>query len=196
MNAVILGFDVVLQTLRVVAFAAGVATALVALLSFLVRTRRLSPFGPVARFVRGSVDPLLAPVERRVVRAGGQPATAPWWALAAVVGGAIILLSLLGFVRNQLLGAAYAMGAGPRGIFAMFIGWTFALLRIALLVRVVSSWFQISPYSRWVRWAFPLTDWLLRPLRQIIPPLGMIDISPIVAYFALSLLEGLLLRAI
>jgi YggT family protein len=41
-------------------------------------------------------------------------------------------------------------------------------------------------------WSFPATDWLLRPLRRIIPPLGVIDITPIAAYFALQILEWLL----
>ena len=44
--------------------------------------------------------------------------------------------------------------------------------------------------SRWVRWSFVLTEPILRPLRKIIPPLGMIDITPIVAYFLLRLLQS------
>jgi YggT family protein len=43
-----------------------------------------------------------------------------------------------------------------------------------------------------------LTEWLLAPLRRIVPPLGMIDITPLVAYFLLVIAEraamGLLLR--
>ena len=35
-----------------------------------------------------------------------------------------------------------------------------------------------------------LTEWMLRPLRSVIPPLGMFDVSPLVAYFVLVLLEG------
>ena len=74
----------------------------------------------------------------------------------------------------------------------LLVHWTFTLLQIALLVRVISSWFQISPYSGWVRWSFALTEWMLAPMRQIIPTLGMIDITPIIAYFVLRLLEGLI----
>jgi YggT family protein len=70
------------------------------------------------------------------------------------------------------------------------VTWTFSLLRIALLVRIIASWFQLSPYNRWIHWSVSLTEWLLRPLRSIIPPFGMIDVSPIVAYFILTLLES------
>jgi YggT family protein len=76
------------------------------------------------------------------------------------------------------------------------VGWTFAVLKIALFVRVISSWFRTSPYSPWIRWSFTLTEWLLRPLRQVVPAVGMIDITPIVAYFVLWLVEGFVMAAL
>ena len=54
-----------------------------------------------------------------------------------------------------------------------------------------SSWFRISPHSPWIRWTFALTEWLLRPLRRLLPPFGMMDLSPIAAYFLLRVLEWL-----
>jgi len=62
----------------------------------------------------------------------------------------------------------------------------------ALLVRVLSSWIRVSPHSRWLRWAFVLTEPILSPLRRIVPTIGMIDITPIVAYFVLRLLQWLI----
>ena len=82
--------DALLAVLRPVFFWAAVALAVVFAVDWLVRTRRISPFNPVARFFRRTVDPLMLPVERRIVRAGGTPAHAPWWALALVVVGGII----------------------------------------------------------------------------------------------------------
>lgn len=188
--------EAIIRVLRGALLVVGVGVAALAGLTHLVRTRRLSPFGPVARFVRGSVDPMFVPMERRVVRAGGRPATAPWWTVAAVAIGGIVLLSLLGFVRDQLLTATSALSRGPGGIVVLLVHWTFAVLQVALLVRVLSSWIPRAAYSPWVRWTYPLTDWLLRPLRRILPSLGPVDISPIVAYFALTLGERLVLGAI
>ena len=170
--------------------------ALVALIDWLVRTRRLNPFNPVARFFRRVVDPAIAPVERRVVRAGGMPHAAPWWTVVAVVLGGIVLLAALRFVHTQLLLATAMADAGPRGILILLVRWTFAILQIAILARVVSSWLRVSPFAWWVRWSFALSEPILRPLRAVIPPLGMIDITPIIAYFALSLLQPLVLGAI
>jgi YggT family protein len=183
-------FDTVLRGLRGVLFVVAVVLFVVFAVDWLVRTRRISPFSPIARFVRRAVDPLIMPVERRIVRAGGSPVSAPWWTLVAVVVGGILLIVGLDFVRGLIVSAAFSATRGARGFYHLLVSWTFGILQLALIVRIISSWFQISPYNRWIRWSYPLTEWLLRPLRSVIPPLGMIDISPIVAYFILALLEG------
>jgi YggT family protein len=43
--------------------------------------------------------------------------------------------------------------------------------------------------------AYRLTEWFLGPLRGVLPSIGMVDISPMVAYFGLSLLRGIVLGA-
>lgn len=186
----------IVGVLRIVFFGAAAVLAVVCLLDWAVRTRRLNPFGGVARFVRSTVDPLIAPIERRVVRAGGVPHTAPWWALGAVVLGGIVVLYLLEFIGAQIAQVAYASRLGTRGIVRLLVSWSIALLQIALIVRVLGSWFGQTRYSRWVNWSYRLTDWLVEPLRRIIPNFGMIDITPLVAYFALSLLRGLIISAL
>lgn len=192
MPSFLLVLDQVRRALSLGLFAVGAALAVICFVDWLVRTRRLNPFGKVARFFRESVEPLMAPVERQIVRAGGVPSSAPWWTLGVVVLGGIVFLSLFDFVRSQVGAFYFASQTGSRGILRMLIQWTFAVLRMALIVRVICSWVRVSPYSRWVRWAFVLSEPILRPLRQIVPALGMIDITPIVAYLLLGLLEGFL----
>lgn len=183
-------FDIFLEVLRIALFVAVAVLAVVCLLDWLVRTRRINPFNPVARAMRSTVDPMMAPVERRIVRAGGLPTSAPWWTLVFAVIGAIVLISLLGFVRGAIENFATSSQGGAVGLAALLIQWTFGVLRLALIVRVISSWFRASPYSPYIRWSYQLTEWLLAPLRQIIPTIGVIDITPIVAYFLLGLLQG------
>lgn len=184
-------FETALSALRVVLFTVAVILTIICALDWLVRTRRLNPFGRTARFFRQSVDPLLGPIERQVVRAGGLPSSAPWWALAGAVLGGIVLLSLVGFVRREIDDASFALRDGPRGILRMLIRWTFEILRLALIVRILLSWVRVPPYSLWVRWAYVLSEPVLRPLRRIIPTIGMIDITPIAAFLVLGLLERL-----
>ena len=194
MPTLLAALDALLNILRVVVFVVAAAALVIFTIDWLVRTRRISPFGPVARFFRRVIDPVLVPIEQRVVRAGGLPASAPWWALIVVVLGGLVLLALLNFIRGQIAFAAAAGGAGARGVLAVLITWVFGILQIALIVRVISSWVRVSEYSRWVRWTIPLTEWMLRPLRKLIPPLaGTIDLSPLVAWLLLALAKAALL---
>ncbi|HEX5829796.1 MAG TPA: YggT family protein [Gemmatimonadaceae bacterium] len=195
MNSLIAGVATLYVVLRTTLLVSAVLLAAVATIDWAVRTRRLNPFSRVARFFRGTVDPVIAPVERRVLRAGGNPVHAPWWALAAVVLLGIVLLSLIQFLAGQMRAVFGATQGGVRGILLLLVGWAFALLQLAIIVRVVASWVGGSPFSPWWRWAFTISEPLLRPLRRIIPSLGPIDITPIVAWFVLSLLRPLVLRA-
>jgi YggT family protein len=179
------------QIVRHVLFWLALVVAIIALLDWLVRTRRVQPFGVIARFCRRYVDPLMRPVERRIVRSGGQPASAPWWSLVVVVVGGLLLIALLEFLGRFFLQLFWGISS-PGRFGLLLVSWTFAVLRIALIVRVISSWFQLSPYSRWIRWSYVLTEWMLAPLRRIIPTFGPVDVTPIVAFLLLALLQGLL----
>ena len=170
--------------------AALVMTA-IAVVDWMVRTRRINAFSPIARFFRQHIDPLMEPIERRVIRAGGLPANAPWWALAAIVVGGIVLLAILDFAAGLIADLMVGVSGGAGGIVRLLVFWTFTLLRIAILVRVIASWLPISPYSPWIRWSFTLSEPILRPMRRFIPPFRSIDITPIIAFFALGLLEAL-----
>lgn len=194
MNTGLVLFDQVIQAVRFVVVVMAAIFAIFCLLDWLVRTRRVNLFGSVARFSRSKIDPVLEPIERRILRAGGNPTSAPLWALAAVVIGGILLISVLDFLRAEIVGLAFAVRSGPGGIFKLLVSWTFDFLRIALLVRVVSSWLPISPYSPWIRWAYAVSEPILKPLRAVIPTMGPIDITPIIAYFLIGFIQGAVLR--
>ncbi len=194
MEAFMSGADAVIQVLRTALLSIALVFGAICVLDWAVRTRKISPFNAVARFCRSTVDPFISPIERRVVRAGGTPASAPLWALAAVVIGGILLLTFLDFIRLGVARSMIASQGGSAGIFHLLVSWTFTILKIALLVRVISSWLPISPYSPWVRWSYLLSEPILAPLRRVVPNLGGLDITPILAYFLLNLVESLLFR--
>jgi YggT family protein len=179
------------QFLRSAFLVGGIVLAGVAAVDWAVRARRLNPFGGVARFLRTRVDPRLSGVERQVIRAGGRATATPWWALVAYVVLAALALGVLDVLGALVREAAMASTLGATGLLVLAVRWTFGFLRLALLVRVLSSWFPSLGASRWMRWAYGATEWMLRPLRRLIPTFGVIDITPILAYFALQLVQWL-----
>ena len=194
METFLSGADAVMAILRTALLSVAVVFGAICLLDWAVRTRRISPFNAVARFCRSTVDPIIAPIERRVVRAGGSPASAALWALVAVVIGGILLLTLLDIIRLEVVRSIIASQEGAAGIFHLLVSWTFTILKAAIVVRVISSWLPISPYSAWVHWSYRLSEPILQPLRRIVPLLGGLDLTPIVAYILLGIIQSLLFR--
>jgi YggT family protein len=185
-------YAALVANLRVILLYMGVFVAVLCAIDWAVRTRRINPFSKVARFFRANIDPLLAPIERVIVRAGGVPSSASWWGLLAFIILGILLITLLQFIGDVLL-QMVTMGQQPELAWRIILSWVISLLTLALLVRVLSSWLPVSPYSRWIRWSYVMTDWMIRPLQTVIPRLGMLDITPIVAWFLLRLIGGFIL---
>jgi YggT family protein len=189
MSDMLAALALISQVIRTALLAGGLAFAVVATLDWAARTRRLNPFGGVARFVRARVDPRLAGIERQVMRVGGHPASTPLWALVLYVVCAMLVIALVDTLLGALVALAHASSLGALGVLSLAVDWTFALLRFALLVRVVSSFVPALRHRRWVSWSYAATDWMLRPLRRLIPSFGVIDVTPLVAYFALGIAE-------
>jgi YggT family protein len=187
--------DSAIYVLRIALLVVGAVFLLIALLDWAVRTRKINPFSPVARFCRRVIDPMLVPVESRVVRAGGLPTQAPWWALAAVVVIGVLLIVILQWIRATALSVEFAATQGGAGIAALLLQWVFELLKVALIVRVIVSWIGMR-YSWWARTAYALTDWIVKPIARVLPPFGMMDFSPLVAYVLIYVVETAVMSSI
>jgi YggT family protein len=68
------------------------------------------------------------------------------------------------------------------------------LYSYVLLARALLSWIpNIDPYHPAVQFLYSITEPVLEPIRKLVPPLGgMIDISMIIAFFGIIVLEQLL----
>src|SRR6266511_2698378 len=96
---------------RYAVFAAFAASVLIALASWLVRTRRVSPFSALGRAFRAASDPVIRPVETRLVRVGGNPINAGWWLVVVVAVVGLVLLSLMDWLVGPILRLLPPMGA-------------------------------------------------------------------------------------
>lgn len=178
---------------RAIVVAALVYASIVALTHWAVRQRKIGPFGFWPRLVRRASDPVLLPLERRVMRAGGSPQDAPLWLLGIVLAGGLVLLSLISWLIG-MSGTLQAMASGgPRAWLHLLLGAAFNLVMVAIFIRVIASWFGIGPYRPWMRPIVLLTDWIIAPVRRILPPMGMVDFSPMVAWLILWVLRGFVL---
>ncbi len=189
-------FASIIEIVRVLVGAAFVVALVVALTHWLVREGKVAAFGAWAKFVRSWSDPLLRPVEQRLHRAGGNPQHAPWWLLAVVVVGGLVLIEVLRWLFGWALSAQYAAQGGPRWLLAFLVDTAFSVVIFALLVRVIASWFGMGRHHRVLRIAYTLTDWIVEPLRRVVPPVGMFDVSPLVAWLVLIMIRWVVMRGL
>ena len=83
------------------------------------------------------------------------------------------------------------------------MGWVLDVINAAfeayfvlIFVRIILSWVRHNPYQPIFRFIYEVTEPYLRVFRRIIPPIGMIDLSPIVAMLALQFIKWMIIRAL
>lgn len=81
---------------------------------------------------------------------------------------------------------------------AIAVARIFDLIFLVLFITILLSWFPVKWHLEPFRSLKAFSEIFLAPFRKIIPPVGMLDLSPIAAFFILSILRnalvGLLLR--
>jgi YggT family protein len=156
----------------------GLATALF-VLRLLLQLVHASFYNPFSQFVYRASNPVLLPLRRALPSWRGLDTAAlvvalllqvvKVWLIAAVTGAA------MGFAASLVLGIA--------GLLAFVLTLYFWLLVIVIVVGL------LAPDSRHplLPPLLQLTEPVLRPLRRMIPPLGPLDLSPLVAFVAILL---------
>ena len=70
------------------------------------------------------------------------------------------------------------------------------MLTAAIFIRVLLSWFPIDPRNPLVTLLYDVTEPILEPLRRVIPRLGMIDITPLVAIIIIQVIGNVAANAL
>ena len=154
------------------------------LLRFLLAWARANFYNPLSQFLVKVTNPALVPL-RRMIPALGKIDTA-----------AVVLALGLTLLKVWLLAALQGVSAG---VGALVVYSVLELLRtviwiyiVAMIIQAVMSWVGNSYGNPLADLLDSLTDPLLRPIRNVIPTVGMIDISPLIAILLLNVMLILL----
>lgn len=78
---------------------------------------------------------------------------------------------------------------------ALIVAKIFDLIFLVLIVSVLLTWIpNIKWYDEPFKSLKAFSEIFFAPFRKIIPPIGMVDISPIFAFIALQIVASLLVR--
>jgi YggT family protein len=140
-------------------------------------------YNPLSQFVVKATHPIVGPL-RRVIPSIGRFDTATFVLAVAVAGLKIVSLALL------LGGALNPVGVIIVAVISV-VKETLSLMFWVLLLRAILSWVSQgrSPIDYVLN---QLTEPFLAPIRRILPPLGGLDLSVLVAIIVLQFLQILI----
>lgn len=148
----------------------------VLLLRFWMQVVRVRPPLSVAQFTFQLTDWLVKPLRRAIPGVGGYDWASFVGALLVALLSVLIDLWIIPFLSVQMILLMAAL---------RFVQWIFYGFMGLILVEVVFSW--VNPYAPLAPFVRALTEPLLRPLRRVIPLIGNIDLSPLVALVLLRI---------
>ena len=173
--------------------AAAAAAILLILLRSLFKYLDRNPFNWSVRTVGRLTDPVIHPVRRLLIGFRIEPRVAPFIAVVLITVFAVFTFMLAENILNTVAGILYALSRPWVGAPAAIIGYLlFGFLgfyTLMIFLRILFSYLMTGYPNRWVRLLFRSTELLLAPLRRMIPRVGMFDVSPIVAFVILYLLQ-------
>jgi YggT family protein len=150
----------------------------------------LNPFGWSSRTVRRVSDGFVIPVRGGLRRFGIDVKFAPIVVMLIAILLGWFVYQLVTAVAQTLVGV---VGSAQSGSVFRLIGFLISgLISIYILfivIRIVFSWGMLSYRNRVMRFLVDVTEPLLGPLRRMIPLLGWLDISPLVAILILMLFQ-------
>lgn len=151
----------------------------------------LNPFSWAARTLRRLTDGFVVPVRGTLRQAGVDPKFAPLVVMLVSILLGYFIWRLVQTVGMTLDGAISSVRTGA--VFAALGYILYGLLSIyslLIFVRIIFSWGMVSYQNRIMRFLVDVTEPMLAPLRRMIPPVAMMDISPIVAFLILWLFQA------
>jgi len=161
-----------------------IVNAVAQLYLFVLLLRILLPWlgadyrNPITQAILKITSPVVVPL-RRIIPPVGRVDTATLL-VAFIIQYLLILLILLIFGRTADVGTIALTAV---------VDLVLLLLRLfvfAIIIRVILSWISPGGYNPALAIIHALTDRVLLPFRRIIPPLGGLDLSPLVAIILIT----------
>jgi YggT family protein len=156
---------------------------------FLLQACRVDFYNPISQGIVKFTDPVLKPMRLAL------PAVRNFDS-AALVAAIVCQIALL-------MALSALQGGYGGGLFLMLVE---ALLRVAMLtiqifkysimIAILASWIAPGNYHPGLLLLHQLTEPVLAPARRLLPPMGGLDLSPIIVFFVLQLTEHMLPRIV
>jgi len=161
---------------------------LIVLLRFILQYMHADFYNPLSQFIVKATQPLLRPIRRYIPGYSGLDLSA--LVLMLVLQALEILL--VNLITGQATGI---VGLGVLAV-AKLLMLTSYVFMFSIFVLVILSWIQPPGYNPMVGLMQTLADPLMRPARRLIPPMGGLDLSPLIVLLGLGIVQRLFIAPI
>ena len=155
---------------------------LIVLLRFILQLVRANFYNPLCQFIVKATQPLLKPLRRVIPSLFGLDMSSLVLAILVqmVIFAIVLTLSYMSFNILGLLAWAII------GVTALFLKVFF----FALIISVILSWVAPGSNSPGAELVNQITEPALAPFRRMLPSMGGLDISPIIAFMVIQLIQS------
>lgn len=147
------------------------------LIRFLLALARANFYNPLSQFLVKITNPVLAPLRRLIPPLGKLDTAAVVLALGLMILKVFLLVGIQGDSVNFVTVVVFSVVELLRMVINIYI--------FALIIQAVLSWVGNSYGNPLADLLNSMTDPILRPIRSVVPTIGMVDLSPMVAILLL-----------
>ncbi|GEK48114.1 YggT family protein [Halomonas pacifica] len=159
------------------------------MLRFLLQASRADYYNPISQSVVKITQPVIGLFQGFLRPVGRFDLATLGAAFVLKVIAIIAILQIAGIGMPPLVGVAIgAVAAIANAILKIYF--------FALIAMIILSWVAPSASHPGALLVMQLVEPIMAPLRRVIPPLGMLDLSPIVAFIAISLIDGIVVGSL
>jgi YggT family protein len=158
---------------------------LVLMLRFVLQQVRADFYNPVSQFIVKATNPVVIPVRRVVPGIGGLDVATVLLVIAFIGLKAVIISALQGFGVSFIGLLLYSVQE--------FLTLGINLLMFAIIIQAILSWVNPDPYNPVYSILYSITAPVLRPVQRLLPPMGGIDLSPLLVLICLMFLKRLVI---
>jgi YggT family protein len=168
-----------------------IAVVVLMVLRFIANQADLNPFAWTSLTIRRLTDPFIGPVRRALMGFGVDPKFAPLVTIFLTILVGWFALQLVASITNTAAGILFSLREHAVGPMIGYILYGMVSIYILMIfIRIIFSWGRASYSNRVMRFLVNITEPMLGPLRRYVPLVGTFDISPIVAFLILWMLQA------
>jgi len=158
------------------------------MLRFLLQLVRANFHNPICQFLVKITNPPLVPLRRIIPGFKGIDFASVFLLFAVQLTASLLKLLIIGASIHIVMLIPITI--------ADLLSLMLNVYMVAILVQVVLSWVGQGSYNPLTSTLYSLTDPVLRPVRRIIPPIGGMDLSPLVVLISIPLIKMLVVAPI